>query len=59
MASNRKGNIRYETGDKELTPRSPLYTQPLVVKDTTVVKAGLFVNQVLTGRPWIQHFRKE
>lgn len=59
FAAKRKGIIRYMLGDKELTGRSPIYTQPFSVKDTVEVKAGLFGYEGLIGKPWIQQFRKE
>lgn len=59
FASTRKGVIKYVTGDKELDHHASLYASPITIKDTTVVKAGLFVNDSLVGKPWIQNFRKE
>jgi hypothetical protein len=60
LASKRKGIIRYALGDKELNSRSPIYTQPLSIKDTIEVKAGLFIGyEGLIGKPWTQQFRKE
>jgi hexosaminidase len=59
LTSARKGTIRYSLGEKDLNEFSDVYEKPLVIKDTTQVKAGLFVNDILTGKPWMQHFRKE
>lgn len=59
LGAKRKGDIRYVTGEKELNSRSPLYRAPFAVKDTTVIKAGLFTGDSLTGRPWIQYFQRE
>lgn len=57
IAPLRAGEVRYVMGDLPLTNRSTLYKGPLMVKENTLVKAGLFVDDTLTGKPWIQHFR--
>jgi hypothetical protein len=59
LTAGRPGTIRYITGENELSNQSPVYTRPLVIKDTTRVKAGLFAGDSLTGQPWTQHFQKE
>jgi hypothetical protein len=53
----RAGEVRYEIGNTPLTRGSTLYQSPLTVKENTLIKAGLFVDDTLRGKPWIQHFR--
>ena len=59
LSASLKGTIRYVMGDGELHARSSPYTTPLVVNDTTVVKAGLFLQDALVGKPAIKYFRRE
>lgn len=59
ISANRSGTIRYVTGNHDLSIDAPLYHQPITIKDTVMIKAGLFVNNTLIGAPWVQYFKKE
>jgi hexosaminidase len=59
ISAKRKGVIRYQLDDRDLNKQSALYTGPVIIKDTSVIKSGLFINDSLIGKPWIQYFQKE
>ena len=59
ISASRNGNIRYVTGNEDLNSRANIYNKPFTIKDTVVIKAGLFINNVLVGKPWVQYFQKD
>lgn len=54
--SNMEGEIRYVIGDSKLDSNSALYTSPIIIKDNSSVKAGLFKNGRLIGNTWSKKF---
>lgn len=59
ISANRTGSIRYVTGNTDLNTGANLYNRPLTIKDSMIIKVGLFVNNTLIGKPWVQYFQKE
>ncbi|PCE66669.1 nucleotide pyrophosphatase [Sediminicola luteus] len=46
---NQKGEIRFTLNGENPTEKSPLYTQPLPIKEPAVVRAGIFVDKQLVS----------
>lgn len=59
ISSEKNGTVRYVLGEHALNASSEVYTAPLKIHKTTLVKAGLFINDTLVGKSWIQRFEKD
>ncbi len=58
ISANKPGVIRFATGAENLTENSHQYNGPISIYNDTIVKAGLFKNDSLVGKTWIQNFKK-
>jgi beta-glucosidase len=52
------GKIHVTTDGNEPTSRSPVYTKPLILRQTTTVKAAVFAGKVKLGETIRREFRK-
>jgi hexosaminidase len=57
ISSDRRGEIRYTIESNGLKTDQVEYEEPFVLKETALVKAGLYVDDTLTGNQWVQHFK--